>query len=52
MKKYNPYKIRIILSILLLWQVWTHAHWSVSLCLTLIFIGLETFIYIVGKNLL
>jgi len=33
--------IRVILTIILLSQVWGHSHWSVALCLTLIFVGLE-----------
>jgi hypothetical protein len=33
--------IRWILSILLLWQIWTHSHWSVALSLTLLFIYCE-----------
>lgn len=32
---------RWILTILLLWQVWTHSHWSVALSLTLVFITVE-----------
>lgn len=44
--------IRIILSILLLWQVWTHSHWSVALSLTLVFIAVEAIeqIYKKGKQ--
>ena len=33
--------IRTILTILLLWQVFTHAHWSVGVSLALIFIAIE-----------
>lgn len=33
--------VRWILSILLLWQVWTHSHWSVALSLTLIMTTIE-----------
>lgn len=32
---------RIIFSLLLVWQVWHHAHWSVALCLTFVFIRIE-----------
>lgn len=35
--------VRIIFSILLLWQVWTHSHWSVALSITLIMITIEVF---------
>jgi hypothetical protein len=33
--------IRYILTIILLTVVWFHAHWSVALCLSLIFIATE-----------
>ena len=33
--------LRTILSILLLWQVWTHSHWSVALSITLTALSLE-----------
>jgi len=40
-KKRIQKTVRWFLSGLLLWQVWTHAHWSVALSLTLIFVGFE-----------
>lgn len=32
---------RILLSLALLWIVWHHAHWSVALCLSLLFLANE-----------
>ncbi len=32
---------RIIFSLILLWEVWHHSHWSVAVCITLLFIGTE-----------
>ena len=34
-------RIRLLLTVLLLWQVWTHSHWSVALSLTLVFVAAE-----------
>jgi hypothetical protein len=39
--------VRSILSVILLWQVWFHSHWSVALSITLICITLELFAYAV-----
>lgn len=44
-----PTLIRLLLSLILLWQVWTHAHWSVALCLTLIFVAREFEGYAMGR---
>jgi len=33
--------LRFVLTLLLLWQVWANAHWSVALSITLMFVGLE-----------
>ena len=33
--------IRITLIILLLWQVWTHSHWSVALTIILLCLAVE-----------
>jgi hypothetical protein len=33
--------IRLILTIALMYEVWTHSHWSVALSLTLLAIGNE-----------
>lgn len=33
--------VRWVLTLLLLWQIWTHSHWSVALGLTLMFMSLE-----------
>jgi hypothetical protein len=33
--------IRCSLSVLLLWQVFLHAHWSVGVCLTLSMVAVE-----------
>ena len=37
--------VRLILSLILLWQVWLHSHWSVALSITFICITLEMFSY-------
>lgn len=41
--------VRWILTILLLWQIWTHSHWSVALSLTLIFLTFEWLVWILEK---
>ncbi len=41
--------IRLLLTVCLLWQVYTHAHWSVGVCLTLLVLGREMDGWIVGK---
>jgi hypothetical protein len=43
--------IRLMLTVLLLWQVFTHSHWSVGLSLTLLFIATEISTYILQTNL-
>lgn len=40
--KYLILSIRIILTILLLVEVFLHSHWSVGVCLTLITISIES----------
>jgi len=47
MRKYFKEIIRWILTILLLWQVFIHSHWSVGVCITLIFISFELIGYAV-----
>lgn len=42
MKDKTTKTIRYLLTILLLWQVWTHSHWSVALSLTLNALAIET----------
>ena len=41
MKHKMPVVVRLLLTMLLLQQVWFNSHWSVALSLTLIFIGIE-----------
>jgi hypothetical protein len=33
--------IRLVLSSLLMWQVWEHSHWSIALSLTLMLLKFE-----------
>ncbi len=42
--------IRLFLTLGLLWIVWHHAHWSVALSITLMFIFAEIVGWILGRK--
>lgn len=42
--------IRLFLTVLLLWQVYNHSHWSVALSLTLTFLAFESSSWLVSRN--